>query len=242
MNATRNEPARATSILSIAGAALLMLSLGEALAQPGGGGRQGLETAEQEAAWEIQAKGVAEDLELGQVIESKLIAAYQAARASHDEAMREFWSVAEGNRMESWQQRRELVANEREKLQEALTAFLSDGQTTQAIGILGSFSRRWGQMVHVLTGFELEQEDLDTALEQVQTYVTDSNKAREEAMAGADFASLSESMRELKDKLDKEMATILTAEQKETWDQATARRPRGGPGFRAGRGGGRRNP
>lgn len=248
MNATRNEPARAGSIVSIAGAALLMLSIGEALGQPGGGGGRGgqrLDSAEQKAVWEIQAKGVAEDLELDEVIESKLVAAYQAARASHDEARRELWADSGGNRMAGWQQRRELRASGREKLQEALTAFLSDGQTEQAIGVLGAFSRRWDQwdqMVHVLSGFELEQEDLDKALERIQTYVAESNKAREEAMTSGDFMSIGESMRELKSKLDENMETLLTKEQFETWEEATARHWPGGPGFGGGPGRGRPNP
>ena len=88
-------------------------------------------------------------------------------------------------------------------------------------------------MVTVL-GFKLEPEKQTKALELIAGYVVESNKARAEAIAAQDFQSLRTASEELKGMLDMSIASLLSAEQIETWKTETQRRQRGG-------GGGRRN-
>ena len=73
MNAPKNKINKITRILSIATVMLIISGLSDTLAQPGGGGPR-LEPADQKAAWELEAKGVARILELTQEVESKLVA------------------------------------------------------------------------------------------------------------------------------------------------------------------------
>ena len=73
-------------ITAIVGLALFMMLATDAAAQRGGGGPR-LTPEKAEAAWTLQAEGVAGDLNLKKKQVTSLVEAYVAARKSQQEAM-----------------------------------------------------------------------------------------------------------------------------------------------------------
>ena len=221
--------------MSVALCSLLTITVlcASAAAQRGGGPR--MDPAEQAAAWKLEAGGVAHGLELDGAATAKLAEAYATARASQREGMAEIRSTGErGPGM--FQVMQELNAKESGKLGKALGEFLSDGQVTKALAPLGTFNNQWDRMASAIAGFELPEDKLQLALSLIQTYVVDSDKARQEAIAAMDFQSMRAANEELKARLDEGLKLLLPQEDLATWTEATAFRRRGG---RGGGGGGR---
>ena len=232
---------RRTIILALFVAAVTCFWTATAAAQ-GGGGPQ-LADADRDAAWALQAKGVASSLELSDELAAKLTEAYKASRTSLQEAVEKLADTAGGGqgRMEAY---RKLADDERAKLKTALAGFLTAEQADKAAASLGTFSRQWDRMVHTLAGFGLEEEKQNKALELVSGYVSESETALRDAIAQSDWQSVRTKMQTLKTGLDTALAEVLSAEQQATWNEATTfrgGRGGGGGGGNEGQGGRRRN-
>ena len=217
-----------------------------ASAQPGGGGRNQLSAEKREAAWALQAQGVAKELGLSEEQAGKLVEAYKASRESLNTAMREAFAGGGGGGgggrgAEAMQQMRELNDKERAKLKEQVAAFLDEAQTEQALVSLGTFNRRWDVLVDATANLKLEPEKQQQALQAISTYVVAADKAMREALASGDRAGI-RGGGPAAEALDAEMAKLLTPEQMSEWKAATPMRgPGGGPGGPGG-GPGRRGP
>lgn len=204
----------------------------DASAQFGRGGPQ-LAPEKLEAAWALEAKGVANELTLSENSAAKLAGLYKEARESHQKGMQELFAGGGGG-MGRMQGMRDLNEKERAALEKALQDVLSAEQSASATKLLGTFNRQWDRLVDTLAAFELEDEKLFPALKLVNRYVVDSDKARSEAMANMDFESMRTVSQELKAKLDSSLAETLSEEQLAKWKEATARRGGRGGGFGGG--------
>ncbi len=238
-------------VLSVAGLVFLLAGLSEVSAQFMGQGTQ-LEPEQTEAARTLAARGVAHDLALSEENASKLIDAYKAARESYDAARAEMigsamggggmmgggmagggmmgGGMAGGGMMGGGMAgglNLEFVTAEQDKLEEALTDFLSADQVSKALESLGTFSSNWDNQLNVIAGFDLDDETLFKALALINTYVVDSEKAIEAAMTNQDFHTMISAMQTHKAALDGALADILSSYQFVMWISKTITRTRG---------------
>jgi hypothetical protein len=198
------------------------------MAQRGGGG-QGLSPEKRDAAWSIEAGGVADGLKLSAEKAAKLTAAYKAARTSQGAAMQELRATAErGPGM--FQEMQALNEAELSKLKKSLEGDLSADEITGALASLGTFSAQWDRLVDVFASFGLTGDKSSKGLALINKYVVDSDKARAEAMANMDFQSMRGAMQTLKGELDTAIGGVVSAEQLTEWKEKTAQRGRGGRG------------
>ncbi|MFC1601909.1 hypothetical protein ACFL34_06120 [Candidatus Sumerlaeota bacterium] len=194
--------------------------------RPGGRG-EGLSAEKQQAAHELQARGVAHTLKLNDEATSKIVVAYQKARASHQKAqaaIRADESIERSDRRSKYQ---DLLEVERKKLDTELQGFLKKEQAAQALASLGAFNRSWDRMVGTLSGFKLEKEKQFKALELLNGYVIETGKLAAAARASGDRQGVREATAEKKQKLDAGLEKILDATQLGKWKEATAPRQRG---------------
>lgn len=210
----RNRLSRRRVVGLTAGIVLCLVSTA-ALAQRGGGPR--LTPEKQEAAWTLQAEGVAKAAEVSEENTPKVVAAYIASRKNLQEAM---GSLGGGGGMREEIQK--LYAAERERLTEALTQVLPEEQVGSVAGPLGTFYREWDRLVDALAGLELSAEKQEEGLALIAAYVVESDKAMQGA-SGGDWQALMDGWQARKTKLDGDLAEQLglTPEQAETWKQAT---------------------
>jgi hypothetical protein len=226
-----------------------------------GPGRINLTPEQREAAWKLEADGVAAGLNLSDEVAEKVTAIYVEARQSHEEKTAELRQRArerggagggggeggggagggggEGGRgagLEIQRQVQEITNASREALKVKLDEVL-DGETLdKAAKSLGTFDARWDAMVHTVSGFGLESEAQYAVLWAVETYIVDSATARQGA-AGGDREGMMQKMRAIREKLEADVKDILSAEQLAQLTRATGMGGgRGGPG---GGGGGR---
>ena len=195
----------------------------------GAGGPPGLE--KNDKAWEIEANTVAQGLGLSAEQSKKLVDAYKAARDSQMTAMRE--AMGQGGRPEPGK-RMEITKAEAAKLETALKGFLKPEETTKAMASLGTLNARWDRMVMALDAMNLEEKPRAEAMKLVEQNVAETGKIMQGAAAGGDFQAMREKMAPLRDKLDADLAKVLSADQMTKWKEATA--TRGGPGRGAGPG------
>jgi Spy/CpxP family protein refolding chaperone len=212
---------------------LLLWSTG-AFAQPPG-------SAQNEKAWELQAKTVAKDLELSDEQAGKLADAYKAARDSHSAAVASLRGQQTGGGRGDMRAFQEANQAERAKFETVLKGFLNEEQTAKALATLGTFNRRWDMMVMALDGLGLDEKAQGDAMKLVAGHVAESGKAMNAARASGNMEAARESNQKLREKLEADLGKILNAEQMAKWNEATAMRAgdrRGG----AGRPGGRQTP
>lgn len=191
-------------------------------AAPGAGPRAGF--GPNEKAWELQAKCVAQSMELSPELTAKLVEAYKAARNSQGAALR---ALREGGGQRDPGQFTEVNKAEKAKLEEALKGFLNPEQTAKALATLGTFSRQWDRQVVVLDGMGLEDSVKAQAMKLVANCAVESDKVMQAALAeGTDFRAIREKTAPLREKLDAELAKILSEEQMAKWKEGAAmRRP-----------------
>jgi len=206
-------------------ACLLVLGCLGAVAQPPAPGGPGLERNDK--AWEMEAKCVAQEIALSAELTTKLVDAYKTARDSYMTAARE--AMGEGGQRD-YSKIIELNKTQAAKLETALKGFLKPDQTTKAMASLGTFNRQWDRMVTVLDGMKLDEKANTTAMKSVTEFVVESGKVRQAAVAGGDFQSLREKTAPLREKLDADLAKVLSAEQVTKWKEETAMRRGGGGG------------
>ena len=227
---------------------LMVFTAATADAQQRGGGRGGpqLSQEDREAAWTLEANGVAHDIGASDEEAAKIVTAYTAARTSQGAAMREARQSGAGGGFGNFQAIREITAKEREALQKALGEIVSADKAATATESLGTFNRQWDMMANTLAAFSLAEEKQNACLTMIAKYVVSSDKARSEAIANQDFQSIRTISQEQKSALDALIANQLSEDQLATWKEKTAPRgfggrggrgPGGGPGGRRGPGG-----
>jgi hypothetical protein len=226
--------------------AMGLLSFAAVPADAQGGRGQGgprLTPEELEAAWTLEAEGVANDIGASDGETAKVVAAYIAARTSQNAAMREARQAwrdegggGGGGGRGNFQALREITTKERDALQTALGMIVSADKAATATESLGTFNRQWDMMANTLAAFGLADEKQNACLTLIADYVVSADQARSEAFANRDFQSFRTISQEQKSALDTLMANQLSEEQLVTWKENTARR-----GFGGGGGGGQRN-
>jgi hypothetical protein len=192
--------------------------------RPGSGGavRGGqLAPEKAKAAWELQARHLAQDLGLNDEQTKNIVAAYVDVREKHAESMRQLMEkMREGRGSdadENPQARRDelqkafgdLNTADREKLQAELAKSLNADQVSKAMVPLGSFSANWDMMVSTVSGFNLDQEKNKKAMDLMQSFVTMVTKIGEETEPEA----RRDANQQARTKLSDEMKAILTEDQ-----------------------------
>ena len=229
---------RETRLVCFAVALMLVASINNASAQRGGGrggfGGPPLEAEKAAAAQEAEAKSVAGDLSLSGDDTGKLVAAYQAARKSLDEAMQKARDNAGGG-FGGFQAIMELPGEEKTKFKTAIAEFLSGDQAGKAAdGLAGGITLQGNQvdrMVDAFGAFSLGDDKLFAAVKLVLAYAAEADAARAEAIANQDFQSIRTGTQAAREKLETALGSVLSAEDLTKWKEAN---PQGG-----GRGGGR---
>jgi hypothetical protein len=225
-------PSLKTAGVLLAVCSLVLCCIGAAAQGPGPGGPPGF-LEKNDKAWEIEAKTVAQGIGIPAEQSKKLVVAYKAARESHIAALRE--AMGQGVRPEPGK-RMEITKAEAAKFETALKGFLKPEGTTTAMASLGTFNTRWDRMVMALDGMSLEEKPKAEAMKLVEQHVVESGKVMQAAAASNDMQSMREKMTPLRDKLDADLAKVLSAEQMTKWKEETAMRR--GPGRGAGPGAG----
>ena len=174
-------------------------------------------------SWAMQAKTVARQLKLNDEKTAKLVDAYKAARAGHRTAVEA--KLGEGARpdRENYAAMMEVVTAERTKLETALKGFLSAEETQKAMATLSAFSRRWDQMTAVLSGMKLDPKVEAQAMDTVAAYVAEATAGMPAQPAPADREAFRQKSQAARDKLDAEMAKVLSPDQLAKWKESAAR-------------------
>lgn len=175
-------------------------------------------------AWELQAKAVAAQMKLNDEKTAKLVDAYKAARASHQKARDEKLGEGGPRSREAYEAMRAVTEAERAKFETALKAFLTPEETQKAMATLGSFSRRFDQLVVVLEGMKLDKEKQAQAMDVLLAYVAETGTMMTQAGPDADREALRAKMQAAQEKMNAEMAKVLTEEQMAKWREASSRR------------------
>lgn len=183
-------------------------------------------SAEQlQKVWEAEAKCVGAALKLSDDDASKVLKAYVSARKNYAEKAESLPRTRE-----AFEQRRELGEKAAADLKEALVKAVGADKTEKIIGLLGPFSMmsfRLDRMVNELLGFELPKDKLNKAMLIVLEYNRDSGKLMTEAREAGSFENVREKVQALNEKLNKELAKVLSEKQMATWTERQGR-PFGG--------------
>lgn len=201
-------------------------------------------TDEQAAAAQAQqVRTVAGWLELDETNEAALLELYSKARGALAARIAKLRAEAReggGDRRAVFGKMTKATAEERATFAAALADLLEEDQIESVAESLGQLDSANDQMVHVLLGFELSDEDLAVAVGDVLDYNSQLSKAREDAMAAGEFGGMREKQQALRTDLDEGLADLLTEDQLAAWKEQTAQRRGGfGGGFGGGRGGNR---
>jgi hypothetical protein len=170
-----------------------------------------------EGAWKLQVQIVAEDSGLSKDQTAKLTEAYLTARRSHKQALKELPEEADKDKARAATQ--EAVETDREKFLTSLKGVMSDELIAKVTPTLGSFNAKWDGFVIVLQDLKLNPATMKSALKFVITYVTEYETSSSESMKAFNRKPNS---RPFKDKLDRDLSGLLSAEQMAQWKEATA--------------------
>lgn len=221
---------------------------------PGGARPQQLSPEKAKAAWEVEATGVAKRAMVEDAKIKDVVKAYSEARASYDaaaEKMRaEMRAKAEdkgggndkgggggGRGAEMMKAMEDLNKAEREKLQKALGAAVSQDQTTKLMASLGTFNRQWDAMADSISGFGLEAKKQQDALNAVEDYVVAQAKIRGGG-PDADPEARRSANQESRTKLTDSLKKVLSEEQMKKLEPMLGGGRGRGPGGPGGGGGG----
>ncbi|UCG58247.1 MAG: hypothetical protein JSU70_01825 [Phycisphaerales bacterium] len=178
------------------------------------------------SAWKLQSRCTAQGLGLSAAQSRQLEQAYTNARTAHLEAARKLEEEIE-DRGERYEALLKLRETQRARLERRLSGFLPKEQLARAIGPLGAFDTQGDGYVDALAGYGLSDASLSQALSFVNQYITASGKALREAVASQDYYAWFDARRELKEKLDASLASVLPERQLAQWKKSTSRRGRG---------------
>jgi hypothetical protein len=220
--------------VSLAGVIALCLLSTTALAQRGGGPQ--LSPEKREAAWTLEAKGVAKTAGVSAENTDKVVKAYIASRKHLTEAMEKMAAGGGGGGGGMREEMQKMNDTERGELTKALTEALPKDQVDKVAGPLGTFYRGWDRLVDALAGLKLDADKQDKGLALLATFAVESDKAMRAGAGAGDRQAMMTAMQERKSKLDAELAKELSLNEEQTskWKEATAFGGGGG-------GGGRRN-
>lgn len=205
--------------------AILFIGIPATKAQYGLGASE-LAPEKARAAWKMQARCVAKQLGLSRQKTDQLENTYMNARTTHQQAASKL-EEQEGDRRERYEALLKLRVTERGNLENVLKGFLEEEEAARAIASLGAFDTQWDGYVDSLAGYRLSEESLSTALALLNQYVAASNKAMREALADDNYYAWFDMRRELKEKLDSSLASVLPEKQLAQWKETTSRRRRG---------------
>ena len=205
------------------------------------------------AAWEWQARSVAEAFKLtdgdaGRVTEIYVVARQQLVvasrenrreagerRAREDRAREDRPEAGEGDGRRRGQRplgfgmNPELLTKARADLETGLAWVLDAEQLKPAMASLGSFNRQWDIMVDAILGFELGTEKTLAALEPVRVYVALFYTLRE----AGDRQAMREDLADARETLLSRLEAFLDDEHLEQFTQLNRRRGRRPGGERA---------
>jgi len=204
-------------------------------AQPGAearGPRQ-FDPEVQKTIWKLQTDSLSSALGLSAEAAIQLATAYQTTRQSLFESMRASMQDRGGDReafMQKMQQSREEA---KQTFAKEIAAFLNQEQTEKATEMLGSFSSFYDRMTQSLSEIVEDRKVLLQTVSVVGTHLIPKKEAQE---GQAESQGERGGMRgwrwspEVKEKVDAELAKLLTEEQLAKWKEATNRpvRQRGG--------------
>ncbi|MDY7108741.1 MAG: hypothetical protein SYC29_08895 [Planctomycetota bacterium] len=208
---------------------------------------QALSADEAEAAWTLQARGVARGLALSEENTPTLIDAYiksrhvvqegleklreerppRPARRPGRGAPRGAGDAGEADapgppeddpRAEHVEKRNALLDAQREKLRAELGSVLAGAQLEYAVTVLGTFSNAWDVMVDAVADLELGEEKTFEALRPIEVFVAETA----ESLRGprGDRRAGMRSMMEARRKMFDAMRTVLNEEQFAAFEQA----------------------
>ena len=218
------------------------------------------------AAYEAQATHISKANSLSDADTTKVVEAYQSARASQSKALEELRAkIAEQRRAagggegaggdtgggggrgaggggamaeEMAKAMADINKTEKEKLVTALNGFLKPEQTEKVAGSLGNFDRTWDQVSVAIADLKLDPAKQDQAMGITQAYSAAVIKARE----NPDRAAQREANVEARRKMMDEMKAVLDEEAYGKFQRAVGGGTGRGPGGGAEGAPGRRQP
>jgi len=213
-----------------------------------------LTAEETEAAWKLEAIGVAGHIGADDAKTAEVAKAYIQARKSHDAAAEKIreerragggggpaeGAAGGGRGQEFLAAIQTLAKSEGQKLEKSLSGILSADQTARAMASLGTFYRPWDQMVHTIAGFGLDSSKQQDALNAVEEYVVVQATTVMQRGPDRDREAAAAAARDSRAKLTEALKAVLTDEQMKKFDAAlgSGARQRGPRPDGGGQGGG----
>lgn len=209
--------AREIGVLSIAGLMLLLATATEVQGQRRGR-RPAYPTLSMEqanAAWTLEAEGVAKDLKLNRKSTAQLVTVYAENRM-------EYMNTQETNSSSPVPlTRNDMIDLAVINLKKDLNDFLKDDQAKQAAVVMSLFSVEWDFMVDLVSSYKLSNSKKNKAVTSVNTYIIEYTAAQAMANAISDRQAGMAARRDGKATLDTALTGILNDEQLEAWNTAT---------------------
>lgn len=197
---------------------------------PGGGGFGRMTPEQMGAATKAQAGMVAEALGLNAEQTTKLTDAFKTFREEQMKAMMALRQ--EGAERPDMAKMQETAKAERQKFEDGLKKFVTPEQATKAALYLGATMARWQNMAMVIDDMKLDAKTKTAATKLILAYVEEAEKAGQGATTQEQREAVRATLRASREKLDTEMAKVLSPEQAKEWTEKTPMRGgmRGGPG------------
>jgi len=156
-------------------------------------------------AWGVQAKNVADDLELSTDITAQFVDIYVNARQTYKSAQHALPEMED--KLASRRITLELRMAEENKLPKKFGILLDQDQVVYACRILGSFNPKWDRQVRILLTFDLDEKKIKSAIKLVNQFNVDYQAYR----------TAGKNTKTLKKGLDEALAVFLNADQQTRW-------------------------
>jgi len=178
----------------------------------------------QEAAWTVEVLTLAKELKLTDEQTAKVAIAYKYHRKTFQEAVLKSVGKNPNDRTAAIQEITDLRYREVSEFELFLKSVLAEAEVKTAIASLGTFNGQWDNMVDVILGFKLDEQKQDDAMRLIKPYIEASSKAQDKAAEDMDIEALRSQMQKLKQKLEADLAPILSPAQMDEWKVKTAAR------------------
>lgn len=172
---------------------------------------------EPESVWRLQAQSVADQLGLSKDQVTILTKAYLAAQVAHRQSLKDLPEEQDKDKSRAALLRS--IAKDQATFLSALNGSLSAEAVAKVTMTLGSFNGRWDGYTAELLALKLDHEKLKTAMGLLIKYVSEYEEASKESLK---LFNRRPNSRSFKQKLDTDLAGLLTAEQRVQWNKATA--------------------
>ena len=167
----------------------------------------------------LQAMSIAKELNLSEENSLKLVEIYRAARKNLKKSLAAL--PDEADKKKARMASDEVKRAERRNLESEFKEIMDEKQAETAMIILASFNPRYDRYVKILAEMDLNEEKMYSAMKSVNIYITEYQKARNQA--DADGTRLSaDTAKMLKKQLDEGLTAILNEEQLVIWLEASA--------------------